>query len=189
MPANKKNKINLLPQEEFQTSVFGRVLKWVLSSFRVMVILTELMVMGAFLSRFWLDAKNSDLNGEIESSKAQILAYSDVESTIRSNQNKISIAKSLYDQKKVSEIIDNFSKLIPSDISLNSILITENLLTIKSTAFSERSIMQFLINLDNSEDLDNVNLSQVSSGVDNNFTTVFTITANVKALTVTKGKK
>jgi Tfp pilus assembly protein PilN len=189
MPANKKNKINLLPQEEFETSTFGRILKWALSSFRVMVIVTELVVMGAFLSRFWLDAKNSDLNDDLNTSKAQVSAYSDIESTTRSNQKRLAIAKSLYTQKNVSEIIENISKLIPSDISLNSISISESVLTLKASSLSERSIMQFLVNLDNNEDLTDVNLSQISSGVDNSYITIFTITANVKSFTIQKGTK
>ena len=189
MPANKKNKINLLPQEEFGASTFGRILKWTLSTFRVMVIITELVVMGAFLSRFWLDAKNSDLNDELNSGKAQVLAYSDIETSVRLNQKKLNIVKSLYSQKGIDEIIDNLSVLIPSDISLNSISISDDLLTIKSTALSERSIMQFLVNLENNEDLSDVNLSQVSSGVENTYLTVFTVTANLVDLASKKGEK
>lgn len=187
MPANKKNKINLLPQEEFETSTFGRILKWALSSFRIMVIITELVVMAAFLSRFWLDARNSDLNDELNTTKAQILAYSDIESATRLNQRKIAIAKSLYTQKNISEIIENISKLIPSDISLSSISINDNALTLKALSLSERSIMQFLINLDNSSDLTDVNLSQVSSDIDNEYTTIFTITSNIKGFSTQKG--
>lgn len=189
MPANKKNKINLLPPEGFATSTFGRILKWVLSTFRIMVILTELIVMAAFLSRFMLDAKNSDLSNEINTNKAQVLAYSDIESSIRLNQKKLIIAKSLYTQKNISEIIEKFSRLIPSDISLNSISISENLLTIRASSFSEQSIMQFLINLDDDDDLSDINLSQVSSSVDNSYITVFTITSNIKGLSTSKGVK
>ena len=189
MPKVKNKLINLLPKDEFEASVFGRILKWALSSFRIMVIVTELVVMGAFLSRFWLDAKNSDLNDELNTSKAQVSAYSDVESTIISNQKRLSIAKSLYTQKNISEIIEKISKSIPSDISLNSISISEGVLTLKASSLSERSIMQFLVNLDSDEDLSDVNLSQVSSGVDNSYITIFTITANVKSFTTQKGAK
>ena len=65
MPAKKEPEINLLPQEEFEGSVIGRILKWGLSTFRIIVIIVEMVVMAAFLSRFWLDAKNSDLNEDI----------------------------------------------------------------------------------------------------------------------------
>ena len=47
-----------------------------------MVIITELVVMSAFLSRFWLDSRNSDLNEEINMNKVQVLAYAEVEKNL-----------------------------------------------------------------------------------------------------------
>ena len=67
MAARKKSsRINLLPQEEFAASTLGRILAWILSTFRILVIMTELIVILAFLSRFWLDARTTDLNEEIK---------------------------------------------------------------------------------------------------------------------------
>jgi len=85
----KSKQINLIPQDEFESSNFGRILKWALSTFRIVVIVTELIVMSAFLSRFWLDAKNSDLNEEINVNKSQIIAYKDIETEFRSLQKNL----------------------------------------------------------------------------------------------------
>ena len=68
----KKKNINLLPKEEFDASVVGRLLRWAMGTFRIIVIITEMIVMAAFLSRFWLDAQNSDLNDEIRFASSQI---------------------------------------------------------------------------------------------------------------------
>jgi hypothetical protein len=43
MPKNKA--INLLPQEEFDISIIGRTLKWAMGTFRIIVIVTEIVVM------------------------------------------------------------------------------------------------------------------------------------------------
>ncbi len=75
----KKRRINLLPQEEFAASILGRVLAWLLSSFRAIVSLTEMTVMIAFLSRFWLDAKSADLNELIRQKQPVIASTSDFE--------------------------------------------------------------------------------------------------------------
>ncbi|MEK7168752.1 MAG: PilN domain-containing protein [Patescibacteria group bacterium] len=184
MPINasnviKTNRINLLPQDEFQSSTFGRILKWALSSFRVMVIVTELIVMSAFLSRFWLDAKNSDLNDELNVSKAQVQAYSDVENEFRLYQKKLSIAKNLYLQNKNSNLIADITKLMPEDLLLSSIQETEGDIQLKAISFSERSVAQFLINLGGLKSLSDVTLSQVASSVDNSFATTFTIDAKL----------
>lgn len=164
---NKKNQINLIPQDEFEVSTLGRILKWALSTFRVVVIVTELIVMSAFLSRFWLDAKNSDLNETINVSKSQISAFSAIESTFRTYQNKLSIVKSLYSQKTLNRTITSVLNLIPTDITLITISVTGNTVQIKASSFSEMAISQFLVNLGASKEFGEVNLSQVSSGIDN----------------------
>lgn len=179
MPINKAKHINLLPQDDFQASTFGRVLKWALSSFRVMVIVTELVVMSAFLSRFWLDARNSDLNEQLDINKAQVLAYRDVEQEFRTYQKKLSIAKNLYSDSKNSDVLTQIMSIMPEDLVLSSIQKNQEGIQIKAIAFSERSVAQFLVNLGSLKSLSDVNLSQVASSVDNNFATTFTINAKV----------
>lgn len=180
MPIKKPKEINLIPQNEFDTSPLGRILRWALSTFRVMVIVTELIVMSAFMSRFWLDAKNSDLADEINSGKAQVLAYSDVETDFRAYQTRINIAKTLFSQDEVDQIVTSIARLMPPDVSFNSISITGKLLEIRATAFTERSIAQFLVNLETFEKIGNITLSQISSSVENESQTVFTITGDLK---------
>jgi hypothetical protein len=62
-PARKKLDINvnLLPQDPFFETVFGRFLKWALSIGRYIVIFTELIVILSFASRFTLDRMVTDL--------------------------------------------------------------------------------------------------------------------------------
>src|SRR3989344_5652085 len=97
MPAKKEKQklINLLPQEEFTASTLGRILTWLLSSFRIIVIVSEMVVMGAFVSRFWLDAKNADLSDDIEQKQAVVTSFSDFEQQFRSIQKKLLIFSSL----------------------------------------------------------------------------------------------
>lgn len=180
MPIRKVKQINLLPQDSFESTTFGRILKWALSSFRVMVIITELVVMSAFLSRFWLDARNSDLNDGIRVNKSQVLAFTSVENEFRMYQKKLFILKSLYDEQKDSQLIEGIVKYIPSDITLTSIQKSNEGLQIRASSLSESSIAQFLVNLNSNKSLSDVGLSQVASSVDNNFVTTFTINAKYK---------
>ena len=179
MPKSKEQiKINLIPQDEFESSTFGRVLKWALSTFRIMVIVTELLVMSAFLSRFWLDARNSDLNEEIEIKKAQIGAYQDVEDSFRKYQAKLVLAKSLYSTGATSQVFKTLSSLMPVDIAFNSIVLKEGLLTIKASSLAENSIAQFLINMENSNNFNETKLSQVTRLSENNSVS-FVITTKI----------
>lgn len=192
MPINatkniKIQSINLLPQDDFQTSIFGRVLKWALSSFRIMVIVTELIVMSAFLSRFWLDAKNSDLNETLDVNKAQVLAYNDVENEFRLYQQKLSLVKTLYANNKNAKLVSDIIQIMPQDLILSSFQKNEGDIQIKALALSERSIAQFLVNLESIKSLSEISLTQVASSVDNSFATTFTI--NAKLSNQTGGKE
>lgn len=180
MPINKTKGINLIPQEEFESSTFGRVLKWALSTFRIMVITTEFIVMSAFLSRFWLDSRNSDLNDELTAKKSQVLAYSEVEKQLRFTQNKIGIAKNIYLLPRFSNLISDISKLVPVDVTLISMSILDSEIQIKAASYTERSIAQLLINLQSYKSFTDANLSQVSSNIENPLITMFTIKALVK---------
>lgn len=181
MPTHKQKLINLISQNDFESSTLGRILKWALSTFRVMVIVTELVVMSAFLSRFWLDSRNSDLNEEIDISKSQIIAYQEIENSFRSLQKKLSISKSIYNDTKPGALLSNVTKYIPDDVVLNSISRSENQLTIKASSFSERAIAQFLTNLESYKDLSDISLSQVTSNFENSSATSFTVTAKTNS--------
>ena len=90
MAAQKGSKlINLLPQEEFANSTIGRVFTWAMSTFRIIVIGMEMVVMVAFLSRFWLDAINVDLNDIIKQRSAVIAAQSYFEKAFRDLQTRV----------------------------------------------------------------------------------------------------
>ena len=75
-----KNSVNLLPKDAFESSTFGVVLEWALAFGKWVVILTQLVVMGAFLWRFGLDRKLTDLRKEIAQhflNKVDLLKYKD----------------------------------------------------------------------------------------------------------------
>ena len=103
MPAKTKTKktsqINLIPAEGLKATTGGRILSWVLSTFRVFVIITELFVIAAFVSRFFLDAKNTDLTDEIRESQAVILSYQDLEKNFKDIHKRIDVYK-IYSQDK-----------------------------------------------------------------------------------------
>lgn len=182
MAAKKKKRvsINLLPTEGFKSTIMGRALQWALTSFRVMVIVCELIVMGAFLSRFWLDARNSDLNEEINIAKAQVMAYEPVETEFRLMQKRLLIASQLYSEENVSLHVDSLSQYLPTDVFLNSISVIDDSFQIKATSLSERSILQYIVNLESLEIFDDIVLSQISSSIDNESYMTFTLSTKLK---------
>jgi Tfp pilus assembly protein PilN len=189
MAARKKDKdINLLPKDKFASSITGRVLSWLLSTFRIMVIIVEMVVMLAFLSRFWLDSKNSDLNDEIQQKQAQIMASSEIESEFRKIQSRLSIYSALTSGKEnFAQEIVSLSKFVPEDIILTSINISASDTSLSGKSPSEKSIAQFMANLQSNEEGKEVTLSQLGIDKEDNNLITFTLeVAKIEAKDTTK---
>jgi Tfp pilus assembly protein PilN len=160
----KKNRINLLPQEEFAQSTLGRVLAWLLSSFRVIVIITELFVMMVFLSRFWLDAKSADLNDLITQRQAVLVASVDFEKEFRGAQKKLNIFSELTTVDKLTtDHLNNVSSLVPPEIVLSSFSFVSGSIKIEGISPNERGIAQFVANLEASDEFQEIAITQIST--------------------------
>jgi Tfp pilus assembly protein PilN len=160
----KKNRINLLPQEEFAQSTLGRVLAWLLSSFRVIVIITELFVMMVFLSRFWLDAKSADLNDLITQRQAVLVASVDFEKEFRGAQKKLNIFSELTTVDKLTTgHLNNVSSLIPPEIVLSSFSFVNDIIKIEGISPNERGIAQFVANLEANDEFEEIAITQIST--------------------------
>lgn len=167
----KSKGINLLPQEEFDASMMGRLLKWATGTFRIIVIVTEMIVMGAFLSRFWLDAQNSDLTESIGIASAQIQAQSELEKNFRQAQKKLSIFKTLGTNTSSTSRFSEIATKVPQDIFLSGVSITDDSAQIRGTSTSELAIAQFISNLQADKTFKEVKLGSLgTSNTDTNIT-------------------
>ena len=149
MSARKStNKINLLPATEFATSTWGRILAWALSTFRVIVILTEMIVMLAFMSRFWLDAKTNDLNDIIKQKTGVVLSWKEFETQFKTTQKKLAIFTGVsQNSDMVSTIVTKVTSYLPNDATLTSFNYTPAQVIIKGSSASELSVAQLATNL------------------------------------------
>lgn len=172
MPKNKA--INLLPQEEFNASTTGRILRWATSTFRIIVIITEMVVMAAFLSRFWLDAQNSNLNHAIKIKSDQIAAQANQEKQFRAIQTKLSIFNQIYQKKSMSSLVDNITGRVPGNVTLSRLSVENGVVEIRGTSLSDLDISQFIVNLSSSP-FKEATLKQVSTSENNPGGTDFTV--------------
>lgn len=182
MAAQKKKKeakINLLPREEFATSTLGRILSWALSTFRIIVIAVELIVVVAFLSRFWLDARITDLSDEIKQKGAIVASQAAFEKEFRDAQTKLKIFSELTDGETNLQLLQETASLLPSDTTFDSFSITNNEAQIKADALSEESIAQYIASLRNASIFKQINLNQVESRAESPFIT-FTLKATIE---------
>jgi Tfp pilus assembly protein PilN len=161
---NERVRINLLPQDEFASSSIGRVLTWALSTFRVIVIATEMVVMLAFLSRFWLDAKNTDLTEQLKQKQAIILSYSKLEKDFKDTQTRLKIFSSIVASGKlIPDALTTISSLLPPEAKVSNILFDGTYVQIKGVATNEQAIAQFMANLGADSSLSDTTLMGIDS--------------------------
>lgn len=165
MAAQKRSKtINLLPQEEFTQSSVGIALSWALSVGRVIVIFTELIVIGAFLSRFFLDARITDLSDEIEAKQARIQASLEFEKNFKVIQQKLKIFSQVASSTSPVPNLDTIATLVPSDVLLNSFSFSEGDVDLQGNSLSESSLSSFVYSLKASGKFSDVTITQVTMG-------------------------
>ena len=175
-----QNKINLLP-DEFGVSTTDKFVKWAVSNGRWVVVLTEFVVICAFLSRFYFDTVLANLFEDIKQKQAIVDSASSFEENFRRVQEKIKIIKSLLaEEKKPSSLIAELSLLLPLDISLTSISVDSKQLTFSGHALSENSLNVLLSGLVSHPRLESINLTSVSTPKDNFPGIDFNISAMVK---------
>ena len=146
--------MSFLPDQENVNSLSARIVRWLTSVGRFVIVLTELIVNCAFLSRFWLDRTNSDLSEVIRQQKAILESTSDFEKDYSSLQKRLQVIKKLYSsQPEYQSKIDTLVESTPEDISFSSLAVNHNsntqdiTATINLIAYQESSIVSFISNL------------------------------------------
>lgn len=181
MAAQIKPKINLIPQKGLETTTRGRVLLWVLTTFRVIVIATEIIVMAAFLSRFWLDAKNTDLTEEIEQKKDVLVASTEFENEFKQIQKRLEILSELTKSEKlITNSLKTVTSYLPPDIFLDSFSFSENKIALIGISPGEISVQQLIVNLQETENFEEVSLVSIDSETESADLLKFQILISIK---------
>ena len=161
MPA-KEIRINLLGTQDLGHTPWGRLVEWATTYGRYIMITTEIVVLLAFISRFSLDRKNTDLTEELGQKQAIIEANLDFERDIKSLQAHLTTAKILLaDQAKPIEVVNILESLIPADVYLSSIrYIAQQIKHFRNRRHHER-ICTILSNLQSIQQIQNVMLGDI----------------------------
>lgn len=176
----RKTKINLLPRTDFENTDAGKLLNWVSSVGRWIVVLTEFVVICAFLSRFYFDTKLSNLFDDLIQKKAIVSSVADFEQEFLLVQEKTKLIKGILAQEqKPSGLVNQISQLIPLDVTLTTIGISKNNLQMGGYSLSEQGINLLLSGIKKQPNFSQINLGSISQ---NEFSPLinFTISATIK---------
>ncbi|MBI4037269.1 PilN domain-containing protein [Candidatus Daviesbacteria bacterium] len=115
-------KVNLLIRKEEQIKLHIRLLKWLLSSGRFIVIAVELITIGAFIYRYKLDTNLLDLQEKIEAQIPYIESMKTDEITIRQLQFQLATIKQIRQESPgFTQAILRISQLTPKSVKLTGI--------------------------------------------------------------------
>jgi Tfp pilus assembly protein PilN len=159
MPANAN--INLFKNSS-EESPLDRITNWALTYGRSIMIGTEIVVLLAFISRFSLDRKLTDLKEEIGQKQQILLANISLEKEIKNTQNQLSKAKTiLEEQAKPVEILTSLYSLLPPDVFLLSVELNREKLIVRANAGTTLGFAQFLANIKSGKYLYQVEIGDI----------------------------
>jgi Tfp pilus assembly protein PilN len=177
MPAIK---INLLDKPSFEKTPLGAFLSWALSYGRYIIVCTEIVVLMAFILRFSLDRKITDLNEQINDKIAIIQANSTFETQYRILQKRfIEIGKIFATQDVSLNTLKYLETITPPGVKFESVSISENNLLISALADSNLSLSIFISNLKKSDKLTQVNLTSLNKNLTQASQITFQITSTI----------
>lgn len=158
--------INLLPQKEFSEKPFWQqALKWTTTGGRVIIIGTEIIVLGVFFSRFFLDRRITDLSEEIRTKKVIIKTTGTLEERFRKVQDRLSAFKDLKSrQNQYSAPLNEFPSIIPPKTVIKALEIKSNNLKLTVEAGSSGYFTKLLTQILNWEDVQTVALKSANLG-------------------------
>jgi Tfp pilus assembly protein PilN len=161
MPANNIS-INLIGDSEMDHTPLGRIVSWAVTYGRYIMIGTEIVVLLAFISRFSLDRKLTDLKEEISQKQDIIEANTSFENDVRLLQSKLAAIKTLSAIPINSlDTLTVFQSLMPSGVYLQSFDLSKDTLTIQAIAGSTFAFSQFIANLQATKSLTAIDISEM----------------------------
>lgn len=167
--------MSFLPDEEDVNSLSARVIRWVTTVGRFVIVFTELIVICAFLSRFWLDRTNSDLSEVVRQQKAILESTSEFENDYAQLQRRLELIQKIYaSQPEYQTKVDTLIQSTPSDINYNSLTIThdpdkkEVSAIINLSAYQESSIVNFITNLIANPKISSVDIKKIEKRSNDN---------------------
>ena len=164
MPARQ---INLLPQKELETTTVGKLLKFVLTYGRYIIVGTQLVVLIAFFSRFKLDREFTDLQDSIEQKQAIIQSLAKFETEVRTIQARLttlSLLKQNHDFIRQSLLV--VKKILPPGSALTRLTLKENTITLAGMSQDESSLAELLNRVYTAEELSSVQVDRIGKRSD-----------------------
>ncbi|OGG11625.1 hypothetical protein A2Z00_01010 [Candidatus Gottesmanbacteria bacterium RBG_13_45_10] len=161
MPA-KDISINLLGESQIEHTPLGRIINWAVTYGRYIMIGTEIVVLLAFISRFSLDRKLTDLKEEVAQKQDILEANASFEKDVRALQDKLARIKTLSQgQSTPVDVLVLFQSITPPGVYLDAFDLSNRGVSAQAIAGDTTSFSQFIANLQAANKLTNVDFGDI----------------------------
>lgn len=170
--------INLVKDRE--KPFLDRFLNWALTGGRVLVMLTEVIALTAFLYRFTLDRQLIDLREKIKQKETIVKFLKKNEDKYRNLQERIDLAKKTENTSSNSvKIFSDVISLTPKGIIFNDFLMSKENIRINANAQSVTALTSFIKALRDYPEIISVSVDKVENRTASALI-VISITASLK---------
>lgn len=162
MPNSPHVKINLIGKA--RVSVADNFLKWAVTGGRTIIVVTELIALGALLYRFTIDRKIIDLHDQIRKAQIFVNAQSAKENDFRSIQTRLlNIKETEEDTEAKIEIMNEIlGSIAKGDFSSTNLTVARHTISVTGIAFSIFHINNSLEKLKENPNVVSISLDEVS---------------------------
>lgn len=154
--------INLVKGQD--KGFFDKFINWALTVGRLVVILTELVALSAFLYRFSLDRRLIDLHDQISQKQSIVKILKQKEDTYRNIQGRLALAATLTKTgQEKTQIFSDILRLAPPDFIFNNIVLSQATVRIDASAQSVSSLASFIRDIKNYKETSSVSLDKIEN--------------------------
>ena len=170
---------NNLPSVNFagnkQPPLLERLMDWTLTIGRLIVIITEIIAITAFIYRFSLDEQLANIRSSIRDQKAIISNLRNDESKYRNLQDRLDLI-STFSKKatKTNQTITDIANLIPSSVQINSLVVNMGRVDMSVDLHSTSDLKQLVSSLEKYNNTSSISINNLenkpSAGIAANIT-------------------
>jgi hypothetical protein len=154
--------INLLKNKGVNYA--DRFINWALSAGRMIVVVTEIIALSAFIYRFSLDRSIIDLHGKIKQEQNIVEYYRKEEQSYRNVQDRIALANQVNSNQTTNyNVVQDLLLLIPQDVILTSFSSDTSKVRMSVTLQSPGTLKNFVQKLSTYKGTDSVSIDTIQN--------------------------
>lgn len=170
-PKSSDLNIDLLPKDNL-TSSSNEAVHWVLTVGRYLIIFTEVIALSTFLVGIYLSKQKNDLRGEVKALQNRVAGYQICDSKdpnafcedrFRKIQNQINQIASLKGaQTQNNLVVEEFLKLLPVGLKLDSLALDKEIITFSGTLPTETELQTLISSFNASKKINALDITNLS---------------------------